>query len=140
MACNAKGVELRCLIVDDSTGFLAAARSLLEREGVAVVGVASTSAEALQRAEELEPDLILLDISLGEESGFDLAGRLAGEACSRPWSVILISTHAEDEFADLIAASPAVGFLSKSKLSASAIRDVLGRSAAGNGASGPPER
>jgi hypothetical protein len=40
--------------------------------------------------------------------------------------VILISTHAEQDFADMIAASPAVGFLCKSALSPGAIRDLLG--------------
>jgi hypothetical protein len=39
--------------------------------------------------------------------------------------VILISTHAQDEFADLIAASPALGFIPKSRLSMSAIRELL---------------
>jgi len=42
-------VDLRSLIVDDSEHFLAAARELLEREGVTVVGVASTSEEAVRR-------------------------------------------------------------------------------------------
>lgn len=118
-------MALRCLIVDDHSGFLEAAQALLEREGIAVVGVASTSAEAVQRAGELEPDLVLLDISLGKESGFDLARHLAGDARRPRPSVILISTHPEEEFADLIEASPAVGFLSKSDLSASAIRGLL---------------
>jgi two-component system nitrate/nitrite response regulator NarL len=123
-ACDPDSV--RCLIVDDSTRFLEAACTLLEREGIAVVGVASTSAEALERAHELEPDVVLLDIILGRESGFDLARRLTADgrgACRR---VILISTHPEDEFADLIEASPAVGFLPKSQLSGSAIREILG--------------
>jgi CheY-like chemotaxis protein len=118
-------VALRCLIDDDSAGFLVAARSLLEREGITVVGLASTGAEALHRPEELEPDAILLDIGLGEESGFDLARRLAGKTSSGPPSVILISTRSRDDLADLIEASPAVGFLSKVDLSAKAIRDVL---------------
>ena len=48
-------MALRCLIVDDSAPFLAAARKLLEREGISVVGVASTSAEALKPAQELRP-------------------------------------------------------------------------------------
>jgi CheY-like chemotaxis protein len=117
---------LRCLIVDDSTGFLVAARSLLEREGITVVGVASTGAEALHRAEELEPDVTLLDVGLGEESGFELARRLAGEISWGTPSVILISTRSRDELADLIEASPAVGFLTKLDLSAKAIRDLLG--------------
>jgi CheY-like chemotaxis protein len=119
-------VVLRCLIVDDSAGFLLAARSLLEREGIAVVGVASTGAEALQRAQELEPDVILLDIGLGQESGFDVARRLAGTTLSPAPRVILISTRGGDDLADLIEASPAVGFLSKLDLSAGAIRDLVG--------------
>jgi hypothetical protein len=40
-----------------------------------------------------------------------------------------VSTHAEDDFAHLIAASPAVGFVSKARLSAQAIRDALERAA-----------
>jgi len=117
---------LRCLIVDDSSRFLEAARAFLEREGIAVVGVASTSAEALRRAEELKPDVALLDVDLGNESGFDLARRLESETSMEPLRVILISTYAEEDFADLITATPAAGFLCKSDLSARAIRDLLG--------------
>jgi DNA-binding NarL/FixJ family response regulator len=118
-------MTLRCVIVDDSAGFLRSARRLLEREGIEVVAVASTGAEALQRSEELRPDVVLLDIDLGEESGFDLARRLETEA-KVPLRVILISTHAEEDFADLIAASPVAGFLSKAELSADTIRRLLG--------------
>jgi hypothetical protein len=42
-------------------------------------------------------------------------------------AVILISTHAEEEVADLIAASPAAGFVPKAELSASPIRRIVGR-------------
>jgi CheY-like chemotaxis protein len=122
--CNAD-VMLRCLIVDDSPRFLAAARGFLERQGITVVGVASNSAEALRRAEELRPDVTLLDIDLGGESGLELARRLQHHPGLAPSPVILISTHAEADYAELVAASPAVGFLSKSALSASAIRDLL---------------
>jgi DNA-binding NarL/FixJ family response regulator len=117
---------LRCLIIDDSPRFLDAARGLLEREGIAVVGVASTGAEALRSIEALRPDVTLLDIDLGAESGFEVAARLQRATCCAPARVILISTHAEQDYAELIAASPVVGFLSKSALSAGAIRDVLG--------------
>jgi len=119
-------MTLRCLIVDDSRRFLAAARGLLERQGITVVGEASTSAEALRLSVELRPNVILLDIDLGGESGFDLARRLSRETNAPPSTMILISTHAEEDYADLIAASPAVGFLSKSALSAGAIRNLLG--------------
>jgi DNA-binding NarL/FixJ family response regulator len=129
---------LRCLIVDDSPRFLDAARGLLERQGVAVVGVASTSAEALWWAGELRPDVTLVDIDLGGESGLELARRLAGGVGSPAAPVILISTHAEQDYAELIAASPAVGFLPKTALSGEAIRGLLaGRGDGGRGDPGP---
>ncbi|MEA2436974.1 MAG: hypothetical protein QOF65_1530 [Thermoleophilaceae bacterium] len=130
-----ESVDLSCLIVDDSVEFLDAARSLLEREGIAVVGVAATASEALERVGELRPQVVLLDIDLGADSGFEVAGRIASAAST---SVILISTHAEDDFAELIADSPAAGFISKSELSADAIQRLLGESE--DGASATPGR
>jgi DNA-binding NarL/FixJ family response regulator len=107
------------LIVDDHLDVLRAMRGLLEREGIQVVAVATTSAEAIAVAAETQPDVALLDIDLGEESGFDLAKRLDTPR------VIMVSTHAEADYADLIAASPAIGFLDKSTLTATAVRELL---------------
>ena len=115
---------MRYLIVDDYPPFLDAASGLLENEGAGVVGVARSGAEALRRAEELRPEVILVDINLGAESGFEVAEQLHRDGPSA--RVILISTHAEQDFADMIAASPAVGFLCKSALSTGAGRDLLG--------------
>src|SRR5689334_3807569 len=89
--CHAGGVMVRCLIVDDSLRFLDAARALLERQGVEVIGVATTGVEALQQTRALRPDVTLVDIDLGGESGFDVAERLREDANRAP--VILISTH-----------------------------------------------
>jgi DNA-binding NarL/FixJ family response regulator len=122
------------LIVDDSRLFLEAARVLLEREGLRVVGVAVTAAQALRRAAELRPDVVLVDIMLGGESGFDLARRLSGHDRGGGAAVILMSTYSEADFADLIAESPATGFLSKGELSAHAIQRI----ADGGGPAGPP--
>jgi CheY-like chemotaxis protein len=116
---------LSCLIVDDSPRFLDAARGLLEREGVTVLGVASTGSDAIQRIRELQPDVTLLDIDLGSESGFEVARRIQREAGPGPSPVILISTHSEQDFADLIAATPVLGFLPKAALSAGAVRNML---------------
>ena len=129
---------MRYLIVDDYSPFLDAASGLLENQGAGVVGVARSGAEALRRAEELRPEVILVDINLGAESGFEVAEQLHRDGPSAP--VILISTHAEQDFADMIAASPAVGFLCKSALSPGAIRDFLGGrddDDAAGGVSGP---
>jgi CheY-like chemotaxis protein len=134
--CDPESVALSLVIVDDSVEFLEAARSLLEREGVAVLGVAATGSDALERVGELRPQVALVDIDLGADSGFEVARRIAKEA---PTSVILISTRAEDDWAELIAESPAVGFISKSELSAHAIQGLVdGRP--GNGASATPGR
>ena len=130
-------MSLRCVIVDDSPGFLRSARALLESEGLAVVGVAATGAEAVEQAGALKPDVLLVDIDLGPESGFDLARRIQAEAGLSPVKVILISTHAEEDFAELIAVTPVAGFLPKAELSAGAIRDLLG--ADGEGPRGKPQ-
>ena len=69
---------LRCVIVDDNPGFLDAAANFLGHHGITVVGVASTIAEALICVGQLRPDVTVVDINLGDESGFDLAEQLAG--------------------------------------------------------------
>ena len=89
-----------------------------------VAGVAGNGAEAVERVRALRPDVVLIDIRLGEESGFETARRLAaGEQAA---ALIMISSYAEDDYADLIADSPTAGFLAKAELSAAAIRRVLG--------------
>jgi two-component system, NarL family, nitrate/nitrite response regulator NarL len=113
-------MPLQCIIVDDYESFLKVARVKLERQGLAVVAVASNGTEALSHARELSPDVALVDISLGTESGLDVAREI------NPYvgSVILISSsdrYADDDYAELIAGSRAVGFLSKASLSADAI-------------------
>jgi CheY-like chemotaxis protein len=119
-------MKVRCLVVDDSHDFLQVARKVLESGGITVVGVTSSSAEALLRASETNPDVVLVDIALGSESGFELARRLAAAPETRRSAVILISTRGVEDFTDLIAASPAIGFLPKSKLSARAVEELLG--------------
>jgi CheY-like chemotaxis protein len=116
---------VRCLIVDDNADFVDAARGLLERQGITVVGAASSSAEAFRCFTELLPDVTLVDINLGQESGFDLVEQLDRAGSSAPSTLILISTHAAQDFAEMIATSPAVGFLSKSALTPCAIRDLV---------------
>jgi DNA-binding NarL/FixJ family response regulator len=118
-------VKIRCLIVDDNPSFLVAARVLLERQGLTVAGVASTGAEALQQAKTLRPNVVLVDIWLGEESGLDVAVRLVENDPDAGAAVILISTRVEEDVADLIAASPVAGFLTKSELSAPAILRIV---------------
>jgi DNA-binding NarL/FixJ family response regulator len=136
--CNrADLVRLRCLIVDDNASFLEEMRGLLTEQGLDVVGGAGSAADAHRQITELRPDVALIDIDLGRESGFELTRQLRAEAgeAAVP-KLILISTHDEAEYSDLITASSAIGFLAKADLSAATIRRML---AAGNGSepSGP---
>ena len=118
-------MPISCLIVDDNRPFLEAARTLLEREGLTVAGVATTSSEALRQAETLRPEVVLVDIALGEENGFDLARQLVQDGVGAESTVVLISTRAEEDVADQLTESPAAGFLSKTALSAAAILQIV---------------
>jgi DNA-binding NarL/FixJ family response regulator len=82
------------------------------------------------QAEALQPDVILVDIVLGEESGLDLVRRLAEDGRAGDAALILISTHTEADFSALIEESPAAGFIPKPELSADAIRRTLNGRAA----------
>jgi DNA-binding NarL/FixJ family response regulator len=127
ISCDPRKVALRCLIVDDQPSFCEAARELLEGQGITVVGCATSIAEALRSVRELRPDVALVDIDLGPESGFELAGRLADDVEGNAPRVILVSTHDEREFIRLIESSPAIGFVAKTELSADRIYQLLDR-------------
>jgi DNA-binding NarL/FixJ family response regulator len=128
--CHRAGlVRLRCLIVDDNAGFREEMRGLLAEQGLDVVGGAESAADAHRQIAELRPDVALIDIDLGSESGFELARRLREQPGQAGVPhLILISTHDEAEYADLIEASPAIGFLAKIDLSAASIQRILAAS------------
>jgi DNA-binding NarL/FixJ family response regulator len=128
-------VPIRCLIVDDNASFREEVRGLLEEQGIEVVGSVGSGADAVAQIADLRPDVVLIDIVLGPESGLALAGRVLEAAGRAAPNVILISTHDENRFADLIERSPALGFLSKTELSAARIRRMLSSATSGSGPS-----
>src|SRR5690242_11825890 len=113
--CNSVRMAFSVLIVDDNRLFLEAARVLLEGEGLRVVGVAATSAEALRRAEELRPEVVLVDVMLGGESGFELARRLAAHHRDGGPAVILISTYSAADFRASYRRKPGDGVLAEAR-------------------------
>ena len=119
-------MALRLLIVDDNLDFLEAARGLLDGDGISVVGIATTLAEGLRLVGELEPDVTLVDVDLGEESGFEFVRRLTAMEVIRTHRVILTSAYTEEDFAELVNSSPAIGFLPKADLSVGAIAELIG--------------
>jgi CheY-like chemotaxis protein len=126
-SCDCAGLmHLRCLIVDDNASFREEMRGLLAEQGLDVVGGAGSRADARRQIAELRPDVALIDIDLGGESGLDLVrelGEQAGQGAAP--HLILISSHEEADYADLIESSSAIGFLAKVDLSAAAIRQML---------------
>ena len=119
-------MPLRCVIVDDNASFREEMRGLLAEQGLDVVGEAGSAADAHRQIAELRPDVALIDIDLGGESGLELARQLReqpGEGAVP--HLILISTHDEAEYSDLITDSAAIGFLAKIDLSAATIRQML---------------
>jgi DNA-binding NarL/FixJ family response regulator len=105
---------VRVLIVDDHPSFRQAARELLHRRGYAVVGEAGCGASAVAAGLRLEPDAVLLDIRLGDESGFEVAWAL-GRACPRA-AVLLVSSQDYGCCRERLRFSGARGFLLKSHL------------------------
>jgi len=130
MTAPPPATPLTCLIVDDSPEFLEAARQLLADDGVTVVAFAATSDQAVDETLALHPDVALVDIELGTESGFDVAQRLAGLPHGGP-PVVLISAESGSELAELVDASGALGFVSKTDLSGDAIQKLLARADSG---------
>jgi CheY-like chemotaxis protein len=129
-------MAVRCVIVDDNHDFLRVARGLLDSEGIVVVDAVSTGEQAYRACRELDPDVVLVDIDLGEETGFEVARHLSD---GQP-SVILISAYSGDDFEDLIADSPAISFLPKAELSGASIRQILVQAGQGGQTGQEPQR
>lgn len=115
------------LIVDDHPSFRATARMLLECDGWTVVGEAATGAEAVRRARELCPRLILLDVNLPDTDGFAVAAELCGAPRNGtpPPAIVLVSSREARDFGPRVTACGAAGFVSKADLSGDALREVL---------------
>lgn len=104
--------RIRVLVVDDHTLFRRGLTALLSRDsGVTVVGDAADAGQALRKAQELQPDVILLDNHLPGVNGVDALPALRAAA---PNARILMLTVSEDED-DLAAAlrGGAIGYLLK---------------------------
>jgi len=112
------------LIVDDHPSFRASARALLQAEGFEVVGEAADGAEALRAAEELRPDVVLLDVQLPDIDGFEVAAELARRNGRAP-AVVLTSSRDGSDFGPLVTQSGARGFVPKADLSAAALVALL---------------
>ena len=111
------------LIVDDHPSFRASARRLLEAEGFDVVGEAGDGHAAIAAAQQLQPDLVLLDVQLPDLDGFEVAARLA--ALALPSAVVLTSSRNRAEYGRLVTDSAVRGFVPKAELSGAVLTALL---------------
>ena len=116
---------IHLLVVDDHAGVRRILCRLLQRElDFSLLGEAQTGAEALQKAKDLRPDVILVDISLPDMSGLDLTKKLRDVEPSA--EVLIVSDYAEGEIKKAFVAG-ARGYLLKSDAGielATAVRTV----------------
>jgi CheY-like chemotaxis protein len=111
----------RVLIVDDQPSFRGMARKVLEWRGYVVAGEADSAASAIDAAERLAPDAVLLDVCLGEDSGFDVACALTQ---ARPGlAVLLVSSVDYRQCEPLVRECGARGFVLKSDLACVDLED-----------------
>jgi DNA-binding NarL/FixJ family response regulator len=121
--CDHQRVRTSVLIVDDHEGFRSSASALLEAEGFDVIGEASDGATALEEAERLRPDLVLLDIRLPDLDGFAVAERLSADG--EPPAVVLISSREAAVYGTRVKTARARGFISKRELSGRRLATLL---------------
>lgn len=111
------------LIVDDHAGFRAWAREMLESEGFRVVGEAPDAASAITAAQQLQPDIVLLDVHLPDLNGFRASKRIT--AANGAPAIVLTSSGDVGDLAATVAECTARGFIPKAELSSTAIRALV---------------
>ena len=87
---------MKVLLIDDHTLFRLGLKGLLERSGIDVVGAASTGQEGLQKAQELSPDVILLDMRMPDMDGLQVLGKLREQGVSVPITILTTSAEERD--------------------------------------------
>ena len=134
---------VRALVVDDEPRARQFLEKLLgEHAEIEVVGTAKSGAEALARAQELEPDVVFLDIHMPDLSGLEVARHLAGPAAGsagRARAPIVVFVTAYDRYAIEAFEVAAIDYLLKPirrERLAEAVRRVVGEARS----AGPAER
>jgi signal transduction histidine kinase/CheY-like chemotaxis protein len=124
--------QTRVLVVDDQDAARYIVRQYLRDPEYAVVE-ARSGAEGLDRARDAHPDVILLDLSLGDMNGREVLRRLKSDpVTARPPVILVTSTRLQPSEREELALS-AAGIVSKDRLSSEVIRESIrhARSAAG---------
>lgn len=114
---------LTLVLVDDDVDFRHAARELFTIRGHSVLREAGCIASALSAVRHRLPDVVLVDVHLGPESGFDLARALTREHPGL--AVVLMSADKDAAGAEYVRASGARGFLPKLQIVKMDLSEIL---------------
>jgi DNA-binding NarL/FixJ family response regulator len=107
-------MTVRVLIVDDQEPFRVAARMVVDiTDGFEVVGEAETGEDSVRMAQELQPDLVLMDVNLPGINGLDATRQILGQGGDSV-IVLLLSTYEEEEYAPRAAECGAAAYIPKS--------------------------
>jgi response regulator NasT len=112
---------VRIVIADDDRLFAEMVRMQLSREEVEIVGIAATGEEAVELAEELEPDLVLMDVSLPVLDGVEAARAIT--AGSDPPAIVLVT--GEDNELDARAYEAGAAAYVRKSSGLAAVMDVI---------------
>jgi len=127
-----KSGAIRVLIADDHAIVRQGIRQVLDgTEGIQVVGEAGDGIEAFTRAQELVPDVVVLDVSMPGESGLDVAKRL--KRALPATRVLMLSVYDNTEFVLEAVRAGADGYLLKDS-SPSDLRGAIRKVVAGESA------
>ena len=116
-------MAMSMLIVDDHAEFRSFAGMMLASEGFDVAGEAGDGRTAVDMAERLHPDLLLVDVQMPGMDGFEVAQRLS--ALPHPPRVVLTSSRTASDYGARLTRSPALGFISKQDLSGAALSALI---------------
>lgn len=105
--------SLRVLIADDNPAVLELAKRTLQGE-FEVVGALEEASAVVLKVPELKPDVVVLDISMGEMDGFEIARQLRLKFC--PAKIIFLTVHEELEFIRAAFDAGASGYVFKSRI------------------------
>jgi DNA-binding NarL/FixJ family response regulator len=117
-------MTVRVLIVDDQEPFRQAARMVVEAtDGFEVVAESETGEDSVEKARDLDPDLVLMDVNLPGINGLDATREILEESHNKV-VILLLSTYEEEEYAPRAAECGAAAYIPKSAFGPDRLEDA----------------
>jgi DNA-binding NarL/FixJ family response regulator len=117
-------MPVRVLIADDHRLFAEALRAILGSDGrIDVVGLAASGDEAVEKSKELEPDVILMDISMPGLNGVQATREIL--ATQENIQVLMVTGSDSRQDVDAARTAGAAGYITKDKIAAELIGAIL---------------